>query len=333
MKWAKRIGLFLVASVVALALAGVAFEQWSRFSAASRYSPPGKRVSVDALESHLHCTGAGTPTVVFESGLDTDGALGWSLVQPKVAELTRACSYDRAGYMWSDDRGGVRDGKTIASELRALLAEASETGPYVMVGHSLGGSLVRVSAAHLAPGAVKGFVLVDASHPELLKRDTRALDGPPEALITMMGSLGVMRLIDGGAPDLPADVRTTVLAFSPQGGATWLAEARALPTTFAQAAETGSLGDRPLVVLTAVDKPPERQALWRELQDDLAKLSTNVDHRLISDCDHYIQHQRPDLVVTAIRDVVTAVREQAPVRREPRSTTQPPPTQPHPTQP
>jgi pimeloyl-ACP methyl ester carboxylesterase len=317
MKWAKRLGLILVASLVGLVVGGVAFEQWSRHAAVSRFAPPGKKVEFDGAESHLYCTGSGTPTVILESGLDTDGALGWSRVQPKIAEVTRVCSYDRAGYMWSAERGGVRDGRTIANELRALLAKAAEPPPYVMVGHSLGGALVRVFAAAAERGAVQGFVFVDASHPDLLKRDPNALQGPPEALMTMMGALGVLRLMDEGSPDLPEDARRPVAALGPQGGTTWLAEARAIPETFSQAAATGTLGERPLVVLTALDKPPERQALWRDLQDDLAALSTNRDHRIISDGGHYLQHERPYVVVAAVRDVVTAVREAAPLRRTP----------------
>jgi pimeloyl-ACP methyl ester carboxylesterase len=242
MKWVRRIGLVLVALLLLLSIAGVAFEQWSRHVARTRFVPPGKLVVVDGIASHLYCTGIGVPTVVLESGLDTDGLLGWSNVQPKVAEFTRVCSYDRAGIMWSAPRDGVRDAKAISNELHALLAQASEAPPYVMVGHSLGGPLVRVFAAASEPGTVEGFVFVDSSHPEQLRRAPRPGEDDPSAiLLEVLAATGVLRLMD--------------------------------------------------------------------------PLSTNSDQRLLAASGHYIQHEQPEAVVTAVRDVVIAVREHARVRR------------------
>lgn len=302
-------------SLFGLGLAGLAFEQWSQ-RAAARLVPPGRLVPVDGIVSHLHCTGTGAPTVVFESGLDTAGALAWALVQPQVATLTRACSYDRAGYMWSGVRAGPRDGLTIARELRALLAQAPEAGPFVLVGHSLGGALVRIFAATAAPHDVQGVVFVDASHPALATLDPAALQTPPALLFTVLGTLGVLRLADPGAPDLPDGPRRAVEAFGPQGAPTYLAEGRAATATLGQAAAAGALGDRPLVVFTALDHPPERQQRWRALQDDLAGLSTNADHRFVHG-DHDLHQHQPTSVVAAVHDLVVAVRQGTRVRHQP----------------
>lgn len=316
MRWVKCIGLVLLASLLSSVLAGLAFEQWSRREAKSRFPPPGKLVDVDGVAFHLHCTGDGTPTVVFESGLDTDGALGWSNVQPKLSQLTRVCSYDRAGIMWSAPRPGVRDARTLSNELRALLANASEAPPYVMVGHSLGGPLVRVFTEAAGPDAVKGIVLVDSSHPEQLTRAPAPAAGdPPALLIRVLAATGALRLLedDTDATGLSEDVRLRTAAFATQSVPAVVAELQAVKATLQQAGATGSLGGRPLVVLTALDKPPEMLEPWLVLQRELAALSTNSDQRLIPGCGHYIQHEQPEVVVTAVRDVVNAVREGAAV--------------------
>lgn len=318
MRWVKRIGLILAAGLWLLVLAGVAFEQWSRRQAKVRFPPPGKMVDIDGIESHLFCIGNGTPTVIFESGLDVDGLLAWSNVQPQIAELTRACAYDRAGIMWSAPRGGVRDAKTLVAELRALLANASEAPPYVMVGHSLGGPLVRVFAEAAGADAVKGVVLVDSSHPEQLTRAPLP-DGdgaPPATLLRVLSATGVLRLMDEqGDPGLSEEARLRAGAFCPQSVPALLAEYAALDATFQQAGASAPLGDRPLVVLTALDKPPELREPWQVLQRELAALSTNSDQRLVPNSGHYIQHEHPDVVVTAVRDVVSAVREGGALRR------------------
>jgi pimeloyl-ACP methyl ester carboxylesterase len=311
MRWVKRIGLVLVANLLLVVFVGLAFEQWSRRDAKRRFPPPGKMVDVDGVAFHLFCTGNGTPTVIFESGLDTDGSLGWSNVQPKVAELTRACSYDRAGIMWSAPRNGERDAKTIANELRMLLANASEGPPYVMVGHSLGGPLVRAFADVAGPDAVSGVVLVDSSHPEQLKRaPVPEGGGPPATQLRVLAATGVLRLLDddGGGAGLSEDTRLRAAAFAPQSLPALLGEYQVIEATLRQAGAAAPFGERPLVVLTALDKPPEMLEPWLVLQRELAALSTNSEQRFVPDCGHYIQQQQPEVVVAAVRDVVAAVR-------------------------
>lgn len=318
LKWVKRIAIVLVAMLVAILLAGAGFEEWSRHAARRRFPPPGTMVEVAGAASHLYCTGQGAPTVLLEGGLDPEGTQGWSLVQPRVAEVTRVCSYDRGGIMWSAARDGARDAKTLASELRALLAQAGEAAPFVVVGHSLGGLIMRVFTATGPPDEVAGVVLVDSSHPEQFERNTRRpVEDPPLALIRAMARFGVLRLmIDGSeAGPLPAEAQQRVLAFAPQSEWACLGEVEALRATMTQAREASSLGQRPLVVLQAADKTPDIAWIWPTLQKELAALSTNSDLRIIPGSEHYIQQERPDAVVEAVRDVVVAVRGHAPVRQ------------------
>lgn len=122
----------------------------------------------------------------------------WGNVQPGVAVHTRACSYDRAGLGWSEAGPMPRDGLRIADELHALLRNAGEPPPYVLVGHSFGGLLVRVYADRY-PGGVAGLVLLDSSHPDQLAR-LEPVQGKPSfldrllpALLPVMARLGILR--------------------------------------------------------------------------------------------------------------------------------------------
>ncbi len=123
--------------------------------------PPGRMVDAGGHRLHLNCSGQGSPTVVMESGAG-DLSLVWALVQPQIAQFTRACSYDRAGYAWSDAGPQPRTMAQIAYELHAALANAGEKGPYVLVGAALGGAMVRVFA-NTYPSDVSGMVLVDSA--------------------------------------------------------------------------------------------------------------------------------------------------------------------------
>jgi pimeloyl-ACP methyl ester carboxylesterase len=308
---------------------GVAYEQWSRWSVARVYPPPGDLVEFDGARSHLYCIGHGSPIVLLEAGLDGNGSFSWRRVQPGIAVSTRVCAYDRAGILWSEPRREPRDAYRIADELHALLAAASEPPPYVMVGHSLGGLLVRVFARRFK-GEVVGLVLVDSAHPTQVARMSRVTvpktPSPPEK------PLLVIRLVRKVATRLLAIIGVTRLmappvnppeAYARSSTAAMLAEAREFGEICEQA-ETGKVGSLPLVVLTAGRRfslpgmSEEMQNSFHDirfsLQDDLARLSTNVDHRVSPVAGHYIQLDDPAAVITAVRDVVTAVRARTRVR-------------------
>lgn len=325
-KWLGRLaagaGILLLGPVL-LVLAASPFVRRIAVQRAERdFPPPGRLVEIDGRRSHIHCTGTGSPTILLESGLDTRGSMSWAGIRDELSRVSRVCAYDRAGVMWSEARGGPRDAERIAGELHALLAGAEESPPYVLVGHSLGGALVRVYDARY-PGEAAGFVLVDSSHPEQESRfpaEVRALFGGGPALpgwvvgaLTPYGALA-------GRPRAPHDA---YLWRSVADGV--MRESAAADAIFAQAARTGPLGDRPLVVLTAGLAPPlprvseagnaEMRRVTGELQRELARLSTASDHRIVEGAGHYVHWDRPEAVVAAIRDVVAAVREGRPVAR------------------
>ena len=139
-------------------------------------APPGKLVDIGGYRLHLNCTGKGGPTVVLIPG-SGDFSFDWSLVQPDVARFTRVCSYDLAGFAWSDPGPTPRTMRQEVYELHTLLKAAQVKGPFVIVGHSLGGLISRVYA-ETYPSEVAGLVLVDTTHED----STLFLQGKPVRL-------------------------------------------------------------------------------------------------------------------------------------------------------
>jgi pimeloyl-ACP methyl ester carboxylesterase len=171
-RWTRWIWRLLLAGIMILGIAaitGAAYEFVSDRKDSRRFPQEGRSVNVGGFWLNIHCTGEGSPAVILESGLGIP-AMGWDLVQPDVEKFTQVCSYDRAGYGWSDPGPLPRTSEQIAKELHALLQNAGVQPPYVMVGHSFGGVNVRVYNG-LYGSEVAGMVLVDSSqedeHPQL----------------------------------------------------------------------------------------------------------------------------------------------------------------------
>jgi pimeloyl-ACP methyl ester carboxylesterase len=319
----------LLALVCLLAGAGLGYQAVATALDRRAYPPPGRLVDVGGHTLHLACVGDGSPAVVFESGLAGMSA-DWGSVQPPVAGTTRACAYDRAGIAWSAAGPAPRDPRRIATELHTLLGHAGVAGPYVLVGHSFGGLYVRVFADRY-PDEVVGLVLVDASHPDMWARLPRAATaglapGPWQGLAYRgLARLGLPRLT--GA--VPADCGLAPRQCAEERA--WLASARhtdayvaemGAPGRDDQVRATGPLGSRPLVVLTATDHRdlvgPQSGArfepLWRQLQDELAALSTGAVHRTVAGATHGSLQTRDAAVTSAaVGQVVQAVRTGQPL--------------------
>src|SRR5512133_732893 len=158
--WLVRI----VAGFLVLAVIGVVWESTSEAADARAYPPPGQMVDVGGHRLHIDCTGTGSPTVVIDAGLGDWSATWKSWVQPGVEKTTRVCTYDRAGMGYSEAGPLPRNAAQFAKELHTLLQRASIPGPYVLVGHSMGGLTVRVFAHDYAT-EVAGVVLIDSMSP------------------------------------------------------------------------------------------------------------------------------------------------------------------------
>ena len=237
-----------------------------------------------------------------------------------MCSLLVSCSYDRAGLGYSDASPHRRTSKDIAEELHTLLHNAGISPPYVLVGHSMGGFDVRLFAS-LYRSEVAGMVLVDSSHPEQQKRFPDALNDldatwlREQEFLEFVMPFGLPRILGFCGDD--AEVRAAECNFHSVHES--VAELKAIAKSAAQTGSTGSLGDMPLAVLSHdPDKPqpdlpedlvkPANDA-WSQMQKELVGLSSLSTQVIAKGSGHYIQLDRPDVVVEAVRGVVAKVRE------------------------
>ncbi|HKT97602.1 MAG TPA: alpha/beta hydrolase [Paraburkholderia sp.] len=330
-RWTIRIALTVAALLVFAIAFGSGDEAWQRHQTRKNFPPPGELVDIGGRRIQLYCVGTGSPTVVFESGLDISGSLSWAAVQAPVAKTTRTCSYSRAGIMWSDPDEGAWNTRSVADDLRSALATTGEHAPFVMVGQSLGGPYIMTYTKYYGD-QVAGMVFVDASHPDQVQR-LKSVMPPTDATLAKLGaSLAWTGAVRALAPTLVQqapnqsvqDVRS-IVAYAPVSLPAMLRENDALDATLAEAGTFRRLGQRPLYVLTAT-APFSKAALqsmkitaaqgeqvrriWKQLQDDEATWSSNSRHEYV-DSDHDIQFEHPDVVIRAVLSVVDTVRASA----------------------
>jgi pimeloyl-ACP methyl ester carboxylesterase len=330
LRWTVRIVLAVLLLILALAVAGCAWQRFATARDARAFPAPGRLVEVEGRRLHLLCRGEGAPAVVLDAPLG-GSALGWSLVQPEVAGVTRVCAFDRAGYGWSDPGPAPRTSGRVVSELREALRAAGVPPPYVLVGASIGGCNMRLFAAR-HPGEVAGLVLVDSAHEDQLTRmpasanpsasELRALD-----LFRVAARLGILRLAgmpigEASMDFLPRELRAPARAAGLRVSVVDAirAETSALPASFAEVREAVAgrgrppFGDLPLVVLTHEEAQPptgeeaELYRVWLELQAELKGESSRGRQVIVRPSGHFIAVDQPAQVASAILSVVTDAR-------------------------
>ena len=250
----------------------------------------GDVVDVGGRGLYVECVGAGSPTVLLEAGFGGT-TNNWTGVLPELGRTTRTCAYDRAGLGASDAIPGVHDASDEIKDLERLVDRARIEPPYVLVGHSYGGLLVRLFArAH--PDQTGGVVLVDAEGRDAWQRGRAAW---PKSLAPKLRRAVADRIVLDGV-----DMRASA----------------------ALASSIRSVGDKPLVVITParerdlfVGFPPEVyrrwNRLWRTMQTELAGLSSDHAYVVALRSDHFVQRDQPLVVIGAVRAAVRAVRDHA----------------------
>jgi pimeloyl-ACP methyl ester carboxylesterase len=307
--------MFPVIGLVAVTGIGGTVESIALTRDHGRYPMTGALYDVGGHRLHLDCTGTGSPTVVLENGLNEISPL-WSAITAQVSRSTRVCAYDRAGQGWSDDAAHPQDGREVAADLHTLLASAGEHGPYVLAGHSSGGTLAITYAARY-PAQVAGMVLLDSSSPHQYtdQPDFAGTYATMRRLLPVfppLARVGALHLIPAStATALSPEAAAQVQAFatSPRGANNMRDEQSELLNVFTQAQALTSFDPKPLAVVTARESANGTKG-WAAAQDRMAALSTNITH-WTADTTHVglldDAHGSTDSV-RAITAVVTAVR-------------------------
>jgi pimeloyl-ACP methyl ester carboxylesterase len=315
-----------------LALAAVALAASSAWNAIVlyryRHTPPGQSYLVDGHQMRLDCTGSGSPTLVLDSGLGNDGLI-WGGVQPVLAKTTRVCSYDRAGFGWSDALPPPRDADHIAAELHGLLISANVNGPIVLMGHSIAGIYIRDYATRY-PDKVAGLIFVDGSTPLQNRNPAFAANGgngPPPwfgmLLMKAASAAGIPRLFGACSRSLPGfGARAAKLQAEDQCHHPFAAidrEAKNFERSGEQTVHTGPYGTLPILILSqdpakaaSEGLPTEIAKAWNQMQEDLKRLSTRSRRIIARGSSHYVQLDRTELLEREVRLFLEQIRGTVP---------------------
>jgi pimeloyl-ACP methyl ester carboxylesterase len=303
-----------------------------------RFPRPGRLVDAGGFRLHLHRSGDSTPLVVFDAALGGT-SLSWALVQPAVSSFARTCVYDRAGLGWSETGPLPRTAGRAADELRRALHDAGEVPPFLLVGHSYGGLVLRIFAGRYR-AETAGLVLVDPAHPEdwlapqpkeqaRIERGVRlchraqmaARSGLAHAVSALIGlgavaaARGVVNAVTRGrfeadldlilAPffKLPRDVQSPVRQFwtRPSFFEALGSQIASMPTSAREVLDAASdgYGDLPLVTISRADLDEHT----RRRQADLARLSSRGRHVIASRGGHWIPLDDPGSIVAVVREM------------------------------
>jgi pimeloyl-ACP methyl ester carboxylesterase len=327
----------LALAVAALFGAGIVYQQLGERRDRKRFPPPGRLVSVDGCLLHWSERGTGAPAVILEAGIAAS-SLSWSRVQPLIAGFTRVGSYDRAGLGWSEGCSEPRSLGQFTRQLSILLERAQIPAPYVLVGHSFGGLLIRAFACK-NPSQVAGLVFVDPvsveSWAQCSEEDRRRLGFGVKLSRrgAWLARLGIVRLALAAAGGvrgqrvtklitkasagratpflarLVGEIRKLPPAVLPAVTAQWcrakcfvgMAEhLAALPDCAQEASDLGLPQEIPFIVLSAGSAT---EGELRE-RDGWVRGSTSGQHLRIEDTGHWLQLERPDAVVRAVKEIV-----------------------------
>lgn len=314
--------------LVVLVVAGTVYERIASVGAADRFPAPGRLVDVGTTSLHLQVSRgpAGAPVVVLEAG-SGETSLSWRDVPSRLSDVATVVSYDRAGTGWSEAATTSRTGEHIVDELHAALTAVGVDGPYLLVGHSMGGLFSRLFAARY-PEEVAGLVLVDARPEDDAVRTAPILESagfagnPPAWLLSALSTTGVMRLFPGtvlaGSVDPADQARFVDVVAAPEFFRVRQEEADLVGST-EDAVRGQRLGALPVVVVArgiaqdyaAAGLSPEVgqeiEDIWQDGQRRLLDLSSASRLVVAENSGHLVPRDQPEAVVESVRAVVAEV--------------------------
>lgn len=337
------------ASVLSLSLFAIfpAVQASPAANTGEAFAKPSRLVDIGGRRLHLHCSGEGPVTVVFDA--ESGGAAwSWFELQPLVARRTRACVYDRAGLGFSDP--SPRSGNSVhaVEDLHTLLGKAGIAPPLLLVGTSYGGANVQLYA-YKHPSQVKGLVLVDPHHEDALRRENQAAGGKLTPMFEMVRAMekecaahaakGLAQGTEMGQMCLGEfplrfgrSLRAAALAarMSPLGWQALVSESGHLDEgDAALRAARGSFGDMPVTVLSrglpeysapgqpqsALNKAMEKEHL--AINREIAALSSRGELRVVPGSNHLIHASKPHAVADAIIEMVDVITGSKSMTRSP----------------
>ena len=292
----KRFFIGLSIFIVVLLITGTIYQTAASEADQRNFPPPGNLIDVDGYKMHIYCMGEGGPTIVLDH-VGGGSSIDWVLIQPKLAEHTRVCAYDRAGYGWSEYNPAPRTLAQQAHELHTLLANANEKAPYILVGHSYGARVARVYAAKY-PQEVVGLALMD---PGVLYDDPRY---PEETLSELesessmirtarrLAPFGIVRIFQpltaGPTYDLPEEARLASVSFS-VSEKYWhslVDQTDLLSTIFEEEHNVTTLGNIPFLMLISAEPHDTKHQVYTQANIEMSGLSTNGRYQIVEGATH-----------------------------------------------
>lgn len=310
-----------------LPAAGFCYQHFATGRDEKKYPPPGNLIDVGGYKLHLQCQGEarpGMPTVIVETGI-WDCSQNWQLVQSNIATVARICTYDRAGYGWSDPGPNPRTFEQLVRELKVLLEKRGIHPPFIFVGHSLGGPISRYYQSQY-PDDVAGMIFVDAVHKEMpvFSRTFRVIS----QAFSFLSYFGVLRLLFRFCPPISTNPQWTSTMQKTYTAchqakiktlATCLKEWDGYEVSFKDLkAKARSIAAIPVTVISRDPKQPIRPRMSEDAlhknREELERLkkqhldeSPHARFIVAERSGHLIQIDRPDVVIDEIRRMIDCV--------------------------
>ena len=322
----KKVSIGILFLLSFLVIIGIAYEQICRSNSENKFHPDGEFVDLGDHNLHYLKSGKGSPTVVFESGLDPGGHLPWFKVQNEISKYTTTISYDRAGVLWSERGNNPKTGQAMAEELSDLLIKTKCPKPYIIVGHSLAGLFLRNFIIQ-NQADISGVIFIDVSHPEQNDRKSEELKSlskvPSPMRLKVTNTTGLIRLFyKNYYPNTAKNdsINRIVYAMFYGGLSAFIDEQNSMEYLLDESEQINSFGSIPLKIITGtspdryneISNPGLRKEFFQlkmDLQKDLLNLSTNSEQIFAAESGHYVQLEQPEIVINAIITMAEADRE------------------------